>query len=240
MNIFNIIGTLSTIIVGLWSLVQLYNFFVKPKQELRFFYNEICAFNRDSKIYYKSSTEDIFNSLLSPEIFQIKNKEKNIEELYVYEFGIINTGNKPISSNEFYPAAKLGLNLNSHTIIVSISNKTPKYINAKISKFNKEFAIIDFDSIEPKDCIYVSILSLGKLNLKEVISGQANSIKKIKAFDTKTARECYSSLSYWENQRLQIKEALKQIIETNLFWNILYIILMIFILTVSILPSARR
>lgn len=230
MNIFyRIIGTLSTICVGIWALVQTINFFIKPKQELRFFCNIINAVEENDKLYYRSDPNAFLNYKLFVETIRQNTNETMISEcknLYIYIIGIKNTGKMIINEDDFYPADRLSLNLTRDVIAISINNKTPKYINATISNFTTQGAIINFDSLEPNDCIYITVISQSKMFNNNLISGKTNSIKKIKALDSKTANEFYGTLNYWEEELLAVKEGLSSILRTNLFGMTLFAIAM--------------
>lgn len=248
-KIFNILGILSSILGVVWTSVKLYNFFVKPKQELKFFCNVISVFDRSDKLYYKYDPEQYYNYKLALEVTRQTEykgeieKKKTIEDcksLYVYEIGIKNTGKKNINSSDFYQADKLSLKLDRDTIAISISEKTPKYINASVLNFTEKEAIIAFDSIEPSDCIYISLISLGKVYSSNLISGKTNYIKRIKALDTKTAEICYGSLDFFEKELLRIKEGFKQIISSSLFWPILNIIVLLFFIMLLIISEINK
>lgn len=226
-QIFTYVGYIATLLGLIWTVIKMYNFYVKPKQKLGYSCKDCNIVDSNSSLLYKLPCELGYKYELKLHTIFNNNEQNNeeikeIEDIYAINLEIKNIGNKIIKGEDFYQNDKLGFAINYRFLCASVLDKTLEYINPKL-KINKDYVDIEFDSLKPKDSIYLSILfSSEPYSYSNFIKGKTEEIDKIPPIDSYTSKHFSAEFS---RDWMYVKEGFKTLYKATFIQMFVYMIL---------------
>lgn len=206
----NIIGNISTFLVATWTIIQIIQALFKPKEKLCYSYKKNLLFNSKFKTIYQplENNRVFWNINVTKQlVYNDALCEASIcddTSIVVHEYEFVNTGKVKIEGNSFYTSEKLGLKSNE-IICATINDSTPDYINPSL-KLQGNKLELDFEVLDPKDKISISIITRNYGPNIEII-GKTNKIKQIKPVNYISLKESeYYDLKLWEKELLIWKD----------------------------------
>lgn len=220
-QIFEIVGYISTCLVIIWTLIQIYKSIFKQKEKLGYTYKKINILNYENEPIKKKYHEHV-DSILP--ILAYKYKDGTSKDVVVdlkaniiaHQYIFRNIGNIKIEGKQFYRTEKLGLK-SSDIILATVNKETPKYVNPQITIDNEKLEI-DFEVLDPKDEISITVLTKNHL-LDMKILGKTENIKIIKPIDYESLEEGNSySYGLFYRELLICKFVFNAIKSSAMFW----------------------
>lgn len=220
-QIFEIVGYLSTCLVFVWTLIQIYKSIFKKKEKLGFIYKKVNILNYENEPFKKKYRDNV-ESILP--ILAYKYKDGSSKDLVVdlkanvvaHQYIFRNIGNIKIEGKQFYRTEKLGLR-SRDIILATVNKETPNYVNPQITIDNEKLEI-DFEVLDPKDEISITLLTKNHIWDIEVL-GKTENIKKIKPIDYESLNEInpYSN-GFFYRELLICKLIFNTIKSSVIFW----------------------
>lgn len=230
-EIFEIVGYISTSLVSVWTLIQIYKSIFTKKEKLGYTYRKINVLNYENEPFTKKYEDDIIS--VSP-ILKYNYKDETTKDVELnlkthvvaHQYVFKNIGRVKIEGKQFYKTEKLGLK-SRDILFATVNKETKKYINPKLI-IDKEKLEIDFEVLDPGDEISITVLTQN-CSLYMDILGKTDNIKKIEPIDYSTLREtCLElySVPFFYRELLIFKAILNILKNSFIFWFFILIILM--------------
>ncbi len=228
-KIFEIVGYISTCLVSVWTLVQIYKSIFTKKEKLGYTYRKIDILNYENEFFTKKYADDVISVFPMLKYTYKDGTTKDVDlnlktHVVAYQYVFKNIGSVKIEGKQFYQTEKLGLK-SRNILFATVNKETQKYINAKLIIDNEKLEI-DFEVLDPKDEISITVLTQNYL-LDMDILGKTDNIKKIEPIDFITLREKgLYSVSFFYGELLIFKAILNILKNSFIFWFFMLIISM--------------